>query len=143
MLRDYPEARLVTRAQELVEEAGRLGELAARPRAAEGIRDQLPELLTDVLEAVPAGRWQQAGQIADAAGRAPETTAQVLAALCDHGLVEQSPDGFRVTALGRRPAATVDEPTPALPPRVPADGEDPCGLGPPAGSAGPARSAAP
>ena len=107
MLREHPDARLVTSADELVEEAGAMGELAERPRAAEGVRDRLPQLLTDVLEAIPASGGARAEEIAAAARLPPAAVMAFLTALLDHGLVEDGANGYRLTPLGRAPAATV------------------------------------
>ena len=116
MLREHPEARLVTDAAEVAEEAGAVGELAERPRAAEGVRDRLSEVLNDVLEAVPGRGVHPASRIAAAVRLPPGTVTTFLHALRDHGLVEQTPDGYRLTALGRAPSAMIRAPDGALVP---------------------------
>jgi DNA processing protein len=107
MLREHFEARLVTSAAEVVEEAGAVGELADRPRAAEGVRDRLPRLLNDLLEEVPSSDQVTVTELAKTVGLSVVAVADMLAALLDQGLVEQRADGFRITALGRAPAATL------------------------------------
>jgi DNA processing protein len=107
MLREFPDARLVTSAAEVVEEAGAIGELADRPRAAEGVRDRLPRPLQDLLEEVPSHGSITAARLADRAGLSPEAVAASLVALHDRGLVERCTDGYRITKLGRAPAATL------------------------------------
>lgn len=105
MLREHFEARLVTTAAEVIEEAGAIGELADRPRAAEGVRDRLPRPLNDLLEAVPSQEPITAAQLANVVGRSPEAVAPMLVDLHDRGLMERGPDGYRITELGRAPAA--------------------------------------
>jgi DNA processing protein len=107
MLREYFEARLVTTAAEVAEEAGAIGELADRPRAAEGIRDRLPRPLQDLLEAMPSREWITGDALADVTGLTREAVTAGLVELHDQALVERCPDGYRITALGRAPAATL------------------------------------
>jgi DNA processing protein len=107
MLREQPGSRLVTNAAEVVEEAGAIGELADRPRAAEGVRDRLPRPLQDLLEAMPPYEVITAAPLADEIGVSPRVVTERLVALHDRGLVERCPDGYRLTELGRAPAATL------------------------------------
>jgi DNA processing protein len=105
LLREQFESRLVTNAAEVVEEVGAIGELADRPRAAEGIRDRLPKRLHDLLEAVPAYGPITAEKLAEAVRRSASAVADDLVTLDDAGLVERSGNGYRLTELGRAPSA--------------------------------------
>ena len=107
MLREHFEARLVTNAAEVIEEAGAIGELADRPRAAEGVRDRLPRALKDLLEEMPSHEPITADQLANRVGRSPAAVAAQLIELHDWGLVERCTNGHRITELARAPAATV------------------------------------
>ena len=104
LLRGRPEARLVTRAPEIVEEVGRIGELAD-PLVGRGCaRDGLPAVLLAVLDAVPARRRALVATIAESANLDARTVRAVLSALERHGLVEESSGGYRLTPLGRSPS---------------------------------------
>ena len=107
MLREFFEARLVTTAAEVAEEAGAIGELADRPRAAEGVRDRLPRPLHDLLEAMPSHEQITVVELAGVVGLPEAAVMTQLVALHDRGLVERCTDGYRITALGRAPAATL------------------------------------
>lgn len=107
MLREQFEARLVTSAAEVAEEAGAIGELADRPRAGEGVRDRLPRQLADLLEAMPSYEPITPTGLAEVVGLPTAQVADGLIALYDQGLVARCADGYRITALGRAPAATL------------------------------------
>ena len=94
-------AHCVTSAVEVLDLVGRLGEdTAPEPRGPVDARDELPRLARQVLEAVPVRRGRGVGQIARDAGVLPMVVQQVLPPLVAHGLVERTPDGYRLTALG-------------------------------------------
>jgi DNA processing protein len=106
MLRDHPQARVVTSPEQVLEEVGPIGLLAPVPRPTGGPRDALSAVMLDVLEAVPGFEPHLASTIGTASGQPPETVAAVLVALVDHGLVEKLSAGYRLTALGRAPVAS-------------------------------------
>lgn len=96
--------RLVTRAAEVVEEVGRIGDDLAPPlRGPETPRDRLDEVGQRVLDAVPPGRPAAVAQIAAEAGVASRDVRRALPALVLLGLVEQRADGYR---LAPEPSAT-------------------------------------
>ncbi len=96
----------VTRTEEVLELVGRLGRDAAEPlRGPADVRDDLPETVRRVLEAVPVRRGAGEASIARTAGVAALVVQQVLPPLLVAGLVERHPEGWRLTALGAgRPA---------------------------------------
>ena len=96
----------VTRAAEVLELVGRMGEDAADdPRGPVHLRDGLSETVRKVLEAVPVRRAAGVAALARDAGVPPLVVQQVLPPLQAHGLVQRTPDGWRRTALGAgRPA---------------------------------------
>ncbi len=105
-------ARLVTRAADVIEEVGRIGEELAMPvRGPETIRDGLDPMSAQVLDAVPR-RAVPLERIAAEAGIAPTDARRSLPVLTLLGLVEQTAGGYRLTdrARVRVPAAS--------PPRV-------------------------
>lgn len=104
LLRELPEARLVTRAPEIVEEVGRIGELADPLFGQGSARDGLSGALLAVLDAVPARRWALVATIAESARLDAPAVRAVLVALERHGLVEESAGGYRLTPLGRAPS---------------------------------------
>jgi DNA processing protein len=79
---------------------------ASEPAGAEvRARDALSASARAVLDAVPVQRPAGIAGIARAAGVPALLVQQVLPPLVLHGLVEQVPDGYRLTALGAgRPA---------------------------------------
>jgi DNA processing protein len=107
VLRQWPEATLVTTAAEVLEAVGPIGTLAPLPLAGPGPRDGLDDLMHRVLEAVPSRRPRDVEWIAQRAGETERTVERVLAPLIANGLVEHRPDGYRLTALGRRPSGGV------------------------------------
>jgi DNA processing protein len=104
LLREQPQARLVTREAEIVEEVGRIGELADPLPGHGSARDGLSAVLLAVLDSVPARRWALVATIATSARLAAPTVRAVLVALQLHGLVEESAGGYRLTPLGRAPS---------------------------------------
>lgn len=98
----------VTSAAEVLALVGRLGQdVEPEPPVERRVRDDLPATVRQVLDAVPVRRAAGVGAIARTAGVSALTVQQVLPPLVLHGLIEQVPDGFRLTALGagRQPAA--------------------------------------
>jgi DNA processing protein len=104
LLRQWPEAQLVTNAAEVIEAVGRIGELAPLPRAAPGPRDGLEPLMHSVLDAVPSRTPRPVNEIARRCGESADVVALVLQPLLTAGLVERGPEGWRLSELGRRPS---------------------------------------
>jgi DNA processing protein len=104
VLRQWPEAVLVTNADEVIEAVGPMGRLAPLPLGQSGPRDGLDELMGRVLEAIPSRRPRDAGWIAQECGQSEFVVERMLQPLLANGLIEQSPDGYRLTDLGRQPA---------------------------------------
>jgi DNA processing protein len=104
LLRDG--ATCVTRAEEVLDLVGVLGADAATPlRGPTSVRDDLPETVRRVLEAVPVRGGAGEAALARDAGVSTLVVQQVLPPLLVHGLVERTPSGWRLTALGAgRPA---------------------------------------
>lgn len=103
-LRTDLEARLVTSAAEVTEEVGSLGtDLAPAASGPTDRRDGLAAAARGLLEALPVhGAWSL-DEIA-AHLRLPVAEALAVAgSLAAHGLLDQVPDGFRLSALGRAP----------------------------------------
>ena len=113
LLREQPQARLVTREAEIVEEVGRIGELADPLPGPGSARDGLSAVLLAVLDAVPARRWALAATIAESARLDAPTVRAVLVALERHGLVEESAGTYRLTPLGRAPSNVLAQQRPA------------------------------
>ena len=95
LLRDDNPARLVTTAEEVVEEVGAIGELAALPTCPTTIRDGLDPTSLRVLEAVAVARTLTSRQVAEGAGLDHGVVAGVLLRLTAAGLVlaDRKPDG--------------------------------------------------
>jgi DNA processing protein len=104
LLRQWPEAQLVTSAAEVIEAVGRVGELAPLPLVPPGPRDGLEPLMHRVLDAVPSRRPRPVADIAEQCHEPTDVVALVLQPLLAAGLVERRPEGFRLTDLGRRPS---------------------------------------
>ncbi|MGH3636515.1 MAG: DNA-processing protein DprA, partial [Mycobacterium sp.] len=100
LLRDG--ALVVTRAEDIVELVGRIGELATeQPRPATAL-DGLSDAERQVYEALPGRRTATVDQIAVAAGLAPVRVLGPLAMLEVAGLAERHDGGWRIV---RRPKA--------------------------------------
>ena len=94
-------ATCVTRAEEVLDQVGRLGEDAAAPvRGPVDIRDQLSETVRRVLDALFVRKAVGVAGIARSAGVPPLVVQQVLPPLVAHGLVERTDEGWRLTPLG-------------------------------------------
>ncbi len=104
LLRQWPEATLVTSADEVIEAVGPMGALAALPTSPAGPRDALDAVLSRVLEAVPSRRPRDAQWIAARCGQSEFVVDRMLGPLLAHGLIESRPEGYRLTDLGRRPS---------------------------------------
>lgn len=94
-------ATCVTDVADVIDLVGELGGDAEpdRPRE-QRPRDQLSATVRQVLDAVPLRQSAGPASIARAAGVSPLVVQQVLPPLVLAGLVERTPDGFRLTALG-------------------------------------------
>lgn len=91
----------VTRAAEVLELVGRLGEDAADElRGPVDVRDGLSETVRRVLEAVPVRRSAGVAALAREAGVSALVVQQVLPPLQAHGLVQRTQEGWRLTPLG-------------------------------------------
>jgi DNA processing protein len=94
-------ASLVTKAAEVLELVGRLGEDAApEERGPVDVRDGLSDTVRRVLDAVPVRRSAGVAALAREAGVSPLVVQQVMPPLQAHGLVQRTPEGWRLTALG-------------------------------------------
>ena len=97
---DEPPAELVTRTADVLALVGRLGDQGAEQRGPERPRDALPELVRQVLEAVPVRGGAGEAGIAREAGVPVLVVQQVLPPLLVAGLVQRCETGWRLTALG-------------------------------------------
>ncbi|BAL92232.1 putative DNA processing Smf-family protein [Actinoplanes missouriensis 431] len=95
ILRGNPYARLVTSADDVLEEVGRIGEyLSERPRGPDRRRDALDEESALVLEAVPRRGTSTPEELAAAAGLDLRTVLRRLSLLELAGLVVRREDGI-------------------------------------------------
>jgi DNA processing protein len=104
LLRQWPEATLVTCADEVIEAVGPVGSLAPLPVIEAGPRDGLDVRMGRVLEAVPSRRAREVEWIAARSGESEFVVERMLQPLIANGLVEARPEGYRLTDLGRQPA---------------------------------------
>lgn len=105
LLRQWPEAALVTSAAEVVEAAGPMGELAALPLLPRRARDDIGVVVARLLDALPVRVSLPTPVLADRLDLPVEEVAVLLEPLLAGGLVECRPDGWRITGLGRQPTA--------------------------------------
>jgi len=111
---------LVTDAEQVVHELGAVGEqLDRRHQEAAGARDGLRADLARLLEAVPVHAAASADSIARVAGVPVRAALQALGALAAAGLVTSDAGRWRLTPLGRAPAATPTQPCPPTPAAAP------------------------
>lgn len=110
LLRQWPETQLVTRAAEVVEAVGRIGELAPLPVAPAGPRDGLEPAMHRVLDALPSRTARPLDEVARRVGLDEQSVGLILESLLAAGLVERLPDGWRLSPLGRRPSGPVADP---------------------------------
>lgn len=97
---DHP-AVCVTRVEEVLDSVGAIGSEASTPlRGPTGPRDDLPETVRLVLDAVPVRSGAGESTIARAAGVSALVVQQVLPPLVLNGLVERTQEGWRLTPLG-------------------------------------------
>lgn len=109
-LRDT-DARLVTTAEEVVHDLGTIGEsLPERAHGPVGARDGLRAELAQLLEAVPARSPASTESIARLAAVDVRGALRALGALGAAGLVERVDGLWRLTELGRAPAAAAVAP---------------------------------
>ncbi|HVW80561.1 MAG TPA: DNA-processing protein DprA [Mycobacteriales bacterium] len=101
LLRDRPDTVLVTKADEVLEQVGPLGQFAERVSGPVRRRDLLGPVVSRVFEAVPVHRPAPLQRIAITAGLRVETVAAGLAALAAAGLVAQCAAGWNMTSIGR------------------------------------------
>jgi DNA processing protein len=87
-------ARLVTRLDEVLEEVGRIGDLAPPPRSPARARDLLDPLAKQVLEGLPARGSATPERIAAEAAVLPGDVLRALPLLELEGLVERRVDGW-------------------------------------------------
>jgi DNA processing protein len=100
-LREVVGSVLVTRTEEVVEQCGHLGELADPLAAPSRPRDRLGPLVRRVFDAVPVMRAAPVERIAVTACVRADVVEPSLAALRALGLVERTPDGWRMSRAGR------------------------------------------
>ena len=99
LLREYDSARLVTGADQVLEEIGRIGEhLAELPRGPEHRRDHLDEDTRLVLEAMPGRGVVGPEQVAARAGLPVRTVLRRLSVLEVAGLVQRRDSGYALPA---------------------------------------------
>jgi len=101
LLRERPEAVVVTRVEEVVEQCGHVGELASPVTGPSTVRDALGHTVARVLEGVPVRRAAPAGAIAATVGVSVDVATAALAALSSAGLVEQADGRWTMTRAGR------------------------------------------
>ena len=102
LLREDPEATLVTCSAEVIELVGRIGaDLAPRPSSPVLPRDRLDPVTRSVLEAFPARGAAGAAQLAAKAGLDVPTVNGKLGLLSAGGFIERSPGGWRLTRAAR------------------------------------------
>jgi len=100
LLRNHPDATLVTDASQVLEAVGKIGEYAAEPpRGRQHRRDQLDEESALLLEAVPARGTATPEELAGRAGLALRTVLRRLSLLELAGLIERR-DGEIALARG-------------------------------------------
>jgi DNA processing protein len=101
ILREVPGSVLVTRAEEIIEQCGHLGELADPVSGPMRPRDRLGPLVRRVFDAVPVNHGSTVAKIAVVAGVSPTAVEPSLAALAAQGLVERVASGWRMSRAGK------------------------------------------
>ncbi|GAA1682037.1 DNA-processing protein DprA [Fodinicola feengrottensis] len=95
-------AILVTRAEEVLEEVGRIGaDLADLPRAPDGWRDRLDEVSAAVVEAMPAMDWVSASTLCEAISFPADQVTTALAGLVEAARLHRDADRYRLAAGAR------------------------------------------
>ncbi|PZG14532.1 DNA processing protein DprA [Micromonospora craterilacus] len=100
MLREQPEARLVTGLAQVLEEVGRIGELAPVPRGPDRPADLLDDDARAIVEAMPRRGTVGVDALAARAGLAVRTVLRKLSMLEELALLVRRDDGY---ALARPP----------------------------------------
>lgn len=111
LLRDE-RARVVTRVGEVLEEIGRIGELATPRRAPVGLRDGLDPMAGRVLDGVPLIRAAPVERIAHSCGLPVTDLLRVLPLLELRDLVERRTDGWRLSERARLDVGIAARPAP-------------------------------
>lgn len=93
-------AVLISRAADLVELAGDMGETAEPPRGDTSTWDGLDDVTRRVLEALPTAGGAAPAEVAASAGVAPNTARAVLGRLLSTGAAVRGPEGWRRAADG-------------------------------------------
>jgi DNA processing protein len=119
LLRERPDAVVVTRVEEIIEQCGHLGELASPLTGPSTVRDALGPTVARVFEGVPVRRASTAPAIAATVGVSVDVAAAALAALASGGLVEQIDGRWAMTTAGRADRTARRLPAPA---ELPFDG---------------------
>jgi DNA processing protein len=101
LLRDRPDAVVVTRAEEIIEQCGHMGELAAHLSGPATVRDAWGPTLCRVFVAVPVMTACGVAAIAATAGVSVDVAGAALAALAAAGLVQQVDGRWAMTNTGR------------------------------------------
>jgi DNA processing protein len=101
LLRDRPDAVLVTNAAQVIEQCGHLGELAPVETGPTQTRDLLGPMVARVLEGVPVTKAAPVPSIASTAGVNVSVAVASLAALATAGLVECVDGLWVMTKLGK------------------------------------------
>jgi DNA processing protein len=101
LLQSDPSCRLVTGADDVVEQVGSIGELAPEPGRPVRVRDGLDPTTQRVLEAVPVHRPHPTGRVSHDAGLHLDVVTGALHRLLLAGLVDHLRDGWRQTAAAQ------------------------------------------
>jgi DNA processing protein len=101
LLRDRPDAVLVTKVDEVIEQVGPLGDFAERVTGPVRRRDLLGPAVSRAFEAVPVMKPVPLERIAVTAGMRADAMAAALAALETAGLVERKDGGWCMSKSGR------------------------------------------
>ncbi|MBQ1052367.1 DNA-protecting protein DprA [Micromonospora sp. C51] len=102
VLREHPEARLVTGLAQVLEEVGRIGELAPVPRGPERPTDLLDDDARSIVEAMPRRGRIGVDALAARAGLAVRTVLRKLPLLEELALVVRREDGYAMVTPSRR-----------------------------------------
>ncbi|WFE44479.1 DNA-processing protein DprA [Verrucosispora sp. WMMD1129] len=121
VLREHPEARLVTGLAHVLEEVGRIGELAPVPRGPERPTDLLDDDARSIVEAMPRRGRIGVDALAARAGLAVRTVLRKLPLLEELALVVRREDGYAMVTPSRRST----RPGPAASPGGPMGGDAP------------------
>jgi DNA processing protein len=97
LMQREPPARLVTGADDVIEEVGSIGQLAPEPVSVHRARDGLDPTTLRVIEAVPVRGGLSAAQVSHAAGLEEGLVVGALQRLLLAGLVDRTADGWSQT----------------------------------------------